>query len=104
MLVARSDFLVYNVAFQLTTDCGTIWQPEGKPLTDFLRNHEQIKFFTKFTVVTFFSFFKAFKVSLEIFFIEPGCTIDTLHHRIITISTPVSTSNIQKMEDLDTTS
>ena len=103
-MVSCCYFLINNVAFQDTTDCRTIWQPEWKTLTNLLRNHEQIKFFTKFTVVTFFSFFEAFKVSLEIFFIEPSCTVDTLHHSIVAISTPVSTCNIQKVEDLDTTS
>ena len=104
VLVACCYFFINDITFQLTTDSRTIWQPEWKPLTDFLRNHEQIKLFTKFTVVTFFSFFETFKICFKIFFVEPSCTIDTLHHGIVTISTPVSTCNIQEVEDLDTTS
>ena len=103
MLVARSHFLVHDIAFEDPTNRCTVWQPEWKTLTNFLRNHEQIKFFPKFTVVTFFGFFTHLKIVLQIFLVKPSCTIDPLHHSIVAISTPVCTSNVKKMEDLDTT-
>ena len=103
VLVARSQLLVDDVAFQFTTDSRTIWQPEWKTLTNFLRNHEEVKLFTKFTVVTFFSFFTHLKVVLQVFLVEPSCTVDTLHHSVVAISTPVSTSYIEKVEDLNAT-
>ena len=104
MLVACCYFFINNVAFQLTTDGRTIWQPEWKTLTNFLRNHEQIKLFTKFTVVTFFSFFTHLEIVLQVFLVKPSGTIDPLHHRVVAITTPVSTSNVKKVEDLDATS
>ena len=104
MLVACCYFFINDVAFQLTTDGRTIWQPEWKTLTNFLRNHEEIQFFPKFTVVTFLSFFTHLKVVLQVFLVKPCCTVNPLHHRIVAIPTPVSTSNVQKVEDLDATS
>ena len=103
VLVARSQLLVDDVAFQLTTDSSPIWQPEWQTLSNFLRNHKEIQFFTKFTVVTFLSFFTHLKVVLQVFLVEPSCTVDPLHHSVVAISTPVSTSYIKKVEDLDAT-
>ena len=104
MLVACSDFLVDNVAFQFTTDSRTVWQPEWQTLSNLLWNHEEVKFFTKFTVVTFFGFFTHLKVVLQVFLVKPSCTIDPLHHSVVAISTPVSTCYMEKVEDLDATS
>ena len=54
-------------------------------------------------VVTLFSFFTHLKVVLQVFLVKPGSTVDPLHHGIVAIPTPVSTSNVEKVEDLDAT-
>ena len=41
-------------------------------------------------------------VSYTHLFVKPSCTVDTLHHSVVAISTPVSTCYMEKVEDLDT--
>ena len=61
---------------------------------------EQIQGFTYFTVITLFSFFQALQVSFQLFLVCPGCTINTLQHFVVAVTTPVGTRHFHQFEML----
>ncbi len=88
---------VANVFFYFAINPPAIVMPEDHA-GRFILQMKQIQTFRQFTMIAFFSFFKTVQISLQIFFIRPGSTVDTLQHFIFRFTTPVSTGQFHQFE------
>ncbi|MNE79007.1 hypothetical protein D3C80_1754560 [compost metagenome] len=91
MLITKAFFNINNIAFQSTTQCSALRQPDRQALTYQIVKCENAKLFTQFTVIAFLSFFKVMQVLVQLCFFNKRSTINTLQHFVVTISAPVST-------------
>ncbi len=90
VLVAWSQLFVDNVTLQFTTDSRTVWQQNGKPNRPTSCESEEVKLFISCNWSRSLASFTHLKIVL-VFLVKPSCTVNTLHHRVVAISTPVST-------------
>ena len=97
LFIARIQLHFTHVLLKRLIDGPAIRMPEHHARCFFLQV-EKIQLLTQFTVVTFFRFFDAGDVRLQIFLVVPGGTVDTLQLRVLGITTPIRTGDTLQFE------
>src|SRR5947199_10056620 len=75
--------------------------PEDQPRPGQLLNGKQVKLLAQHAMVALLRFFDRVQIAVEIFLAEKSSSVNALQLRVLLVSQPVSTGDIQQLECFD---